>query len=334
MARESKRAVDRKRKLHRLLSILRKLDSRERCTPQSLSLQFGTTPRNIYRDMNDLDSAGFAVVFDREADTYMFADPDFRLRDMDLSKEELIALLVGRQISHSLGKPFESAYQSLLRKARTDTGPQTRERIKRIEDTEKFRVDLDPLVGFENIESQYDLLTKAMELKIEVAIEYKGMHEQKETKRIIAPYGMFLSNAMWYVIAYCNLRKGIRQFALDRIKGAKLLRSHYLIPDGFNPDDYLKRYGEPVEVALRFTKDAARWIKRRKWYPTQIIEEKKDGSIIFKATVAGTKEIKWWAYKWTPNCEILAPVELREEAAKEINKLARLYGKKAGKIRK
>lgn len=99
-------------------------------------------------------------------------------------------------------------------------------------------------------------------------------------------------------------------------------------------DDYFKsgwhimRYGAPVEVVLRFSKNIARWIKRRKWHPTQTIKEQKDGSIIFNVQLEGTKEIKWWTYHWAPNCEIISPPELRKEAAEEIRKLGRMYGKR------
>lgn len=334
MNQKSKRYPDQLKKLHRLLSILRMLDNRKRCTPETLASEFGTTTRNIYRDMNDLYSAGFAIYFDKGNNTYLFADPDFTLRDLDLNKNELMALLLGKKLGHKLGKPIENAFQSLLKKAHKDTGEKTKGRIQRLEDKQWFWVDLDPMDGFEKIEKQYNAIVEAMDRKREIEIDYKGMHAQKETKRHIKPYGLFFSNGMWYALAYCNLRKEIRSFALDCIKEFKITNMPYVIPKDFNMDDYFKsswhiiQYGEPVEVVLRFTKDIARWIKRRKWHPTQVIEEQKDGSIIFKVKLKGTKEIKWWAYHWAPYCEILSPPELRKEAREEIRELGRVYNKK------
>ncbi|MCC6543280.1 MAG: HTH domain-containing protein [Nitrospirae bacterium] len=105
MAERSRKDVDREKKLHRLLSILRNLDIRQQCTPKILAQEFGTTERNIYRDLNDLDAAGFSITFDREYNTYRFTDSDFSLRDLNLNSGELTALLVGQQLSHNLGKP-------------------------------------------------------------------------------------------------------------------------------------------------------------------------------------------------------------------------------------
>ena len=72
MAEKSRKDADREKKLHRLLSILRNLDIRQQCTLKTLAEEFGTTERTIYRDLKDLDTAGFSITFDRENNTYRF----------------------------------------------------------------------------------------------------------------------------------------------------------------------------------------------------------------------------------------------------------------------
>jgi len=122
------------------------------------------------------------------------------------------------------------------------------------------------------------------------------------TYKIVDGWGRLLPFvALLQVLAYCNMRNEIRSFALDCINEFKITNT------------------------LRFSKDVARWIKRRKWHPDQIIKERKDGSIIFKVKLQGTKELKWWTYHWAPYCEILSPPELRKEAKEEIRKLGRVY---------
>lgn len=334
MEKRSKRFTERTRKLHRLLNILRQLDNRERLTPDSLAQSFDTTKRNIFRDINDLSDAGFAIAFDKSIGTYTFVDTDFTLRDLDLTEDELLALLVGRQMTHGLGEHFEKAFASLLKKARKDTGVKTRGLAKRVEEVHQFWVDLDPMEGFDGIEKQYNGIIDAMDKKRELEIVYESMQKQDETKRQIAPYGMLFSKGMWYVVALCHLREEIRIFALDCIKGLSLTGRYYSIPTDFNLDSYLKpgwrmmRYGDPVEVVLRFSKEVARWIRRRKWHPEQVIEEKKDGSVLFKVRLQGTEEIKRWSYNWAPFCEIISPPELRRKAEEEVKGLAGLYLKK------
>jgi predicted DNA-binding transcriptional regulator YafY len=333
MPAKSERFADRAKKLHRLISILRKLDIRDRCTPKSLAEAYGTTERTIYRDIDDLNSAGFGIRFDKEANIYTFADPDFTLRDLNLNEDELTVLLIGRQVAQNLGGPFDRIYQTLMKKVRKDTGIKTQEAVKKINGRQHFWIGIDSMEGFESIEHQYNILKQAMDEKHTVEIVYKAMYSQKEEKRTIAPYGLIFSKGMWYAVAYCSLRKGIRSFALDCIKDAVLTDKYYEIPSEFDLKEYLKpgwqiiSNGKPVEVILKFNKDIARWIKRRKWYPAQIIEDQKDGSIIFKVMLPDTNEIKWWTYNWAPNCEILSPPELRKEAAGDIRKLAKVYEK-------
>lgn len=97
MTAKSKRFEDKAVKLHRLLSILRRLDKRERFTPFSLAQKYGIAERTIFRDINDLNSSGFSIVFDKESGIYRFTDADFTLQDMDLSDNELMALLLGKR---------------------------------------------------------------------------------------------------------------------------------------------------------------------------------------------------------------------------------------------
>lgn len=307
------------------------LDNRKSCTAMTLSQQFATTDRNIYRDLNSLNAAGFAITFDKEGGTYRFTDPDFTLRDLNLNKEELSVLLVGKQVLQSLGKPFDKSFQSLFKKVHKDTGIKTQENVKKIEEGQNFFIDIAPMECFEQIESQYNAINEAIKQKEEIEIVYMAMKNKKETRRGIAPYGLYLQEGLWYVIGYCHLRKDVRIFALDCIKEFKATGRPYSIPPDFNMADYFKpgwhmiRYGEPVEVVLKFTEYYARWIKRRKWHPTQVIEEQNDGSIILKVRIEGTRELKWWTYHWIPYCKILAPPELREEVIGEMKAMLKVY---------
>src|SRR3972149_7027100 len=135
--------------------------------------KFNVSKKSIERDISDLNSAGFSIVFVKEEKTFRFTDPDYTLRDFDLNKDEFAFLLISMQFAHNLGKPFENACQSLLRKAHKDTGIKTRERIKGIEEKPHFWVDMDQMEEFEKVEKQYNAINEAMNQKQEVEIFYK-----------------------------------------------------------------------------------------------------------------------------------------------------------------
>ncbi|MBI5181838.1 MAG: HTH domain-containing protein, partial [Nitrospirae bacterium] len=189
---KSKRFPEQIGKLWRLLTILRMLDRCEKVTSKIYAKKFSIHERNIYRDIDDLEIAGFAIRFDDEGKTYRFADPDFSLRDLSLSEKELMALLFGRQLAHRLGKPLENGFNSLLKKAHTETGTETELRADRLQKgKQNLWVAIDPVNDFENIEGYYNTINKAIDDKLMLEITYHGMKSQSVSQRQVAPYGLF-----------------------------------------------------------------------------------------------------------------------------------------------
>ena len=66
------------------------------------------------------------------------------------------------------------------------------------------------------------------------------MGEQKETNRVVDPYGLFYSSGVWYTIGQCHLRKDIRIFALDCIKDIRKSEDYYSIPSDFSMERYFE----------------------------------------------------------------------------------------------
>ncbi len=57
-----------------------------------------------------------------------------------------------------------------------------------------------------------------------------------------------------------------------------------------------------------------------------MVEKQKDGSLIFKAEIAGTEEIKFWILRWGKDAVVLEPDSLREEIRMEAEGILRKYG--------
>ena len=51
------------------------------------------------------------------------------------------------------------------------------------------------------------------------------------------------------------------------------------------------------------------------WHPSQEVSEAADGSLEWRARVAGTIEIRLWILSWGDEVEVLAPQDLREDVA-------------------
>ena len=73
---------------------------------------------------------------------------------------------------------------------------------------------------------KYNILSRAIKQRKKVEILYYS-YNAGENLRIIHPYDMFLTERGWGCAAYCEKRKDMRHFELDRIRKIKLIEEFY-----------------------------------------------------------------------------------------------------------
>ncbi len=62
------------------------------------------------------------------------------------------------------------------------------------------------------------------------------------------------------------------------------------------------------------------------WHPSQRTETLPDGRLRVTLGVGSILEIRHWVLGWGGDCEVVRPVELREDIQAEIRAMARTYG--------
>src|SRR5207247_336903 len=82
---------------------------------------------------------------------------------------------------------------------------------------------------------------------------------------------------------------------------------------------------EPVEVVLRFSAAVASRVREARWHPTERVEIEPDGSLTWRATVAGTIEIRLWILSWGDDVEVLSPAALRDDVGRTHARAAGRY---------
>jgi len=159
---------------------------------------------------------------------------------------------------------------------------------------------------------------------------YFTMSRKQETRRKVAPYKIWFFDGTFYLIGHCLLRNSVRLFAIDRIKSLCLTDESFQIPEDFNTEDFMRSSfgtfaGNLTTIKIHFETDIAGYIQERIWHESQEIESQEDGSIIFKVTVAGTDEIKFWVLNWGAKATVLEPDSLRDEIKSEAEAMAGKY---------
>ncbi len=166
--------------------------------------------------------------------------------------------------------------------------------------------------------------------KRRVEILYHAMSRQKRTKRKVDPYRIWFFNGTFYLIGFCHLRNDVRTFALDRIRMLSPTGETFEVAADFKLEDFLRSsfgvfQGKPRKVRIRFSPEAAGYIREKVWHESQKLRPRKDGSLLFEAEVAGTDEIKHWVMTWGAKAEVLAPASLREEIRRETAEMLTKY---------
>ncbi|OYV99865.1 MAG: hypothetical protein B7Z61_13935 [Acidobacteria bacterium 37-71-11] len=157
-------------------------------------------------------------------------------------------------------------------------------------------------------------------------VEYQGASRKDAARYRFAPYLLEPASRepSVYAIGLAEPPGAVRVFKLERMREAVLTEAVFEPP---SHDDLLTRLDQAWEVwlsdddatavRLRFSAAAARHVCEARWHPSQRIERLAGGGIDLRLAVASTVELVPWILGWGSGCEVLEPVSLREQIARE-----------------
>ena len=135
-----------------------------------------------------------------------------------------------------------------------------------------------------------------------------------------------------YLIGWDETRDAVRTFKIERMRDVAILPQTFPAPDEAAVAGMFERAWdiiadqEPVEVVLRFAAKVASRVREARWHPTEQVAEEADGSLTWRATVAGPIEIRLWILSWGDDVEVIEPAELRQDVAATHARAAARYG--------
>jgi len=293
--------------------------------------------RQLYRDLELLrDDWEAPIEFDRRHKTYRLMDPTWvpMVPVARLTAGEALALLLALRSIESLEmRVFRDSLQTLQEKLPhllpEEVGVQE---YTSIQETMSFGF---PLVrgDAEQVAKYLDLFQEALARKRIVHMRYYSMHRGKETERDVEPLHLRYYEGVWYLIAYCYLRGDVRTFALDRVRHAEITDRPFSSSDAntfdhkayFDESWRIERDNERVRVLVRFYSSAARYVRERRWHPSQTVLADDGESIVLRFEVLGTNEIRRWLLQYGSQAEVLEPAEFRKELQREVEEMYRRY---------
>jgi predicted DNA-binding transcriptional regulator YafY len=282
-------------------------------------------PRTVYRDLDALQAAGFPIVTERQNGTTRWALMEGTRGGLAVpfALPELMALYFSRAVLGSLsGTVLHEAVDSVFRKVRATLPPESLRFLSQAEKT--LTTGIGPHKDYARFRETLRLLGNAVMNRSVVEAVYHTLSRRQTSRKKIEPYRLWFFDNTFYLIGRCRLKNEVRIFAVDRFREVSVLEEVFDIPAKFDIESFMRSSfgtftGEPVRVRVWFDPAAAGYVREKIWHVSQKLHERKDGSLVFEAEVAGTQEIKLWVMRFGSKARVLEPeslrVEIRMEAA-------------------
>ena len=290
--------------------------------------------RTIFRDLDALRQSGVPLAYDDQQQRYHIPGTYF-LPPTNFTPEEVLALIV---LCHDLGDrgqlPFFGPARSAALKLAGSLPDRLREQLRVTGSAVSLQMPpTNPLLEQRPV---YERLLEAIGERRCVRIRYHGPAEGEFCTRV-HPYSLLFSRRSWYLIGRSSLHRATRTFNVGRIRHLELLDDRCQVPRGFSVERYLRNAwhlipepGPDSEVVVRFSKLVAQNVAEVNWHKTQRLQFNDDGTLDFRVTVSGLKEISWWILGYGDQAEVLRPAELRRLVARRAAGMLEKYPDQTG----
>lgn len=152
------------------------------------------------------------------------------------------------------------------------------------------------------------------------------------TEREISPQRLVHYRNAWYLDAWCHWREGLRSFSLDASEQVLLLESEAIDVD----DEELAAHveagygifaGDHTQLAtLLFEPEAARWVGREQWHPSQQMTWQPDGRLKVQFPYSDSTELEMDILRHGQSVTVLDPPELARRIRDRLAAALARYG--------
>jgi len=148
---------------------------------------------------------------------------------------------------------------------------------------------------------------------------------------VLSPQRLLHYRNTWYLDAWCHASEGLRRFALDAVRSARLLDEPAReLPLQAVEDALDQGYGIFGGARLRwatlhFSADAAQWVAQEEWHPQQRVLAQADGSLRMRLPYSEPTELVMDVLRHGPNVRVLAPTELVDLVRTQLQQTLQAY---------
>ena len=177
----------------------------------------------------------------------------------------------------------------------------------------------------------FHVLAGATLQRKKLRLAYHGRSRDQITERHVSPQRLAHYRDNWYLDGWCHLRKGLRSFAVDRIRDAhELDEAADAVPEKELDEHFASSYGifagkANKTAVLRFSPERARWVADERWHPQQAGQFLTDGRYELRIPYRDDRELVMDILKHGPDVEVGEPESLRSAVAGRLRAALALY---------
>lgn len=322
---------DRLARFYRVLAVL-EAHRDQGVRVEEIARRVGMSKRTVYRDLVALESELGIPVWSDGHGTWGVEGAGF-LPPLKLTLDEAMAVVVAARLMTRYADTYDPDLAGAFQKLEAGLPAPLRDHV------ERTLAALAARPTDEAYARHVHLLTRAWAERRTVRFRYAPARyegdrgERPAREAVVRPYLLepSVETHALYLVGLDETRGAIRTFKVTRIVELALTGATFDDP----PTDELARTlarawdiiaDQPaVDVALRFAPTVAARVAETIWHPSQRTEIAADGSLTWRATVAGTIEIKLWILSWGADVEVVEPPELRDDVASTLRQALEPY---------
>jgi predicted DNA-binding transcriptional regulator YafY len=317
---------DRLARMLRVVGVLR--GHPEGIRPAEIARRTGVATRTVYRDLRALETEVGVAVWSEDG-LWGVVGEEF-LPPLKLTLDEAMAVVLSARLMVRYADKYDPDLAAAFEKLE---GVLPQPLAEHVERTLDVLAQHPRDAGFSE---RVHRLTRAWAERRVVTLEYEPARYAPESaarSAVVRPYLIepSLQTHALYLIGWDETRDALRTFKIERIRDVALTPRTFQLPEGDGLESALRRAWDiiadqpPTEVVLRFSPAVAARVGEATWHPTQQIVQGEDGSLTWRATVAGTIEIRLWILSWGDDVEVLGPPELRKDVAQTHRRAGERY---------
>jgi len=251
----------------------------------------------------------------------------FELPGIWISPDELQALLTARQVLGNVQpgllenelESLQGRISSLLQQKGVES------------EAEDSRIHIQGIAGRPVPDHLFQDVLGALVKRQRLHIHYHGRRKDEISERDVSPQRLTQYRNSWYLDAWCHAAKGLRSFALERVREQQVLEetAKDIEPQSLSAhfDQSYGIFSGPAKhtAELRFSPEMSRWVAEEQWHPDQRGSMDASGAWTLKIPFSDPRELVMDILRYGPCVEVIAPDFLRDSVAESARNTARIY---------